>query len=63
MSGRLVTATFAARYVGLSVDTLRDWAKAGKVPCVVDPDSKRRRYSLPALDRWLENNCPSEAAS
>lgn len=53
----LVYSGDAAEHIGVSIKTLRKWAD-GYVPVVRDPDSSWVRYSIPALDRWLEDNCP-----
>lgn len=53
----LMTAQTAARYLGISRDTLRRLAKKGEVPVWRDPSTGRRRYSRLALDQWLTNNC------
>lgn len=62
MPGRLVTAKAAAAHIGVSLDTLRAWTRAGVIPVFRDPDSGRCRYSIPALDRWLADNCPPVAS-
>lgn len=60
---QLVTALAAAKHLGVARETLRKWTATGYVPVVRDPLTGRVRYSLPALDAWLEANCPSQEAS
>lgn len=43
----------AARYIGVSVDTLRRWADAGQVAYVRTP-SKQRRFLRSDLDAAME---------
>lgn len=59
----LVTAQAAARHLGVGPRTLRKWTATGYVPVVRDPLTGRIRYSLPALDAWLQANCPRQEAS
>lgn len=56
----LLTAQAAARHLRISEETLRAWTRIGYVPVVRDPLTERVRYSLPALDLWLEANCPHQ---
>lgn len=46
----------AARYLGLGVRKVRRFARAGLIPNLVDPDTGRRHFFRPALDRWAADN-------
>lgn len=48
----LLSAAAAARYVGVGINRLRQWKKAGAIPTFTDPTSGRTLYPRPALDRW-----------
>lgn len=56
----LISAKAAAEYLGVASKTLLRLAEGGHVPSFKDPDTGWRRYSVPALDRWLADNCPSQ---
>lgn len=48
---RLLSASDAAAYLGLSAAGLREWVEAGRVP---GPIPGTRRYDRAALDRALD---------
>lgn len=50
---KVMTAGDAARYLSISKDTLRRLVRKGEIPCWQDPETKRRRYPVAALDKWL----------
>ena len=45
----------AANYLGVSIDTLRNWDTAGKL-LSIKTDGGTRKYRLSALNQFLENN-------
>lgn len=49
--GRLLRVTEAARYLGVSPNTLRTWSDAGIVRTVRLPRSAHRRYTIAELER------------
>jgi excisionase family DNA binding protein len=53
LSRRLLTVGPAARYLGLSVNTLRKRSDLGQIPCI--RDGAQRRFDIQALDRWIES--------
>ena len=52
---RLLTATDAADYLGISITTLNRMTKEGKLVPYRTPGG-HRRYSLTMLDEYLENS-------
>ena len=49
--GRLLRVTEAARYLGVSPNTLRKWSDEGRVRTARMPGSDHRRYTIAELDR------------
>lgn len=48
----LVTIKSAAEILHVSVATLRNWDKTGKLKAIRDPKSKYRFYNISALERF-----------
>ncbi len=57
----LMTAAQASAYLGMGRDAVRRLTNEGHIPVWIDPDTGWRRYSRPALDKWLEQNCRGAA--
>jgi excisionase family DNA binding protein len=55
------TTTQAARYLGVSLGTIRRWADAGHVQCYRTPGGQRR-FSREQLDRFLTSLEPDAPA-
>lgn len=51
----MLTAAQARQYLGFGEHKFRKLVKAGVIPSWVDPDTKRRHYSRPLLERWAAN--------
>ncbi|HHQ4559026.1 TPA: MerR family DNA-binding transcriptional regulator, partial [Aeromonas hydrophila] len=47
---KLYTVEEAAKYLGLTSQTLRNWDKSGKINCIRDPESNYRLFSEDELD-------------
>lgn len=52
MKKGLVTITSAAEIIGVSVATLRNWDRSGKLKAVRDPENRYRLYSITALEHF-----------
>lgn len=50
---RLFSAKAAARYLGISLDTLRTYSDLGRIP--VKCLGRRRVFTLEALDRFIDD--------
>jgi len=51
---KLLTAAQAAESIGVHVETLRKWARLGKIPRVSLPGKGNDlRFSKPQLDKWI----------
>jgi excisionase family DNA binding protein len=51
---KLLTPDQAAEYIGVHVETLRKWARSGKIPRMSLPGKGNRlRFSEPQLDKWI----------
>ena len=51
---KLLTAAQAAEYIGVHVETLRKWARLGKIPRTSLPGKGNvLRFSKPQLDKWI----------
>lgn len=51
---KLLTATQAAEYIGVHVETLRKWSRLGQIPRVSLPGKGNDlRFSKPQLDKWI----------
>ncbi len=51
---RLLSAEEAARLLGVSAYTIRQWARERRIPCVpLGP--KLKRFRLASLLRWMED--------
>jgi excisionase family DNA binding protein len=48
------TSSQAARYLGVSLATIRRWADAGHLPCYRTPGGQRR-FSREQLDAFVES--------
>jgi len=51
---RLLTAGEAAEYLGLSEQTVRQWAHMRRIPCV--KLGRALRFDIEDLDLWLEEH-------
>jgi predicted site-specific integrase-resolvase len=40
------SASLAARLLGVTAQTVRNWAKAGKINATPDPTGRRQRYDV-----------------
>ncbi|MGQ9822763.1 MAG: helix-turn-helix domain-containing protein [Thermogutta sp.] len=45
----------AARFLGVSQNTLRTWATEGKIPVRINPTNNYRLFRLEDLQRFLES--------
>lgn len=61
--GRLLSASAAARHLGVGTDTFWRWKRAGILPEKRDPLTGRVRYSDLALDEWSKINDAEREAS
>lgn len=52
MTGRTLTITAAARYLGVSRRTLYNWLKDGRFDAPPIEGSHPRRWNIEALDEW-----------
>jgi len=52
MKKGLVTIASAAEIIGVSVATLRNWDRGGKLKAIRDPENRYRLYSISALERF-----------
>ncbi len=52
---KLLSVTQAAKYLGLSRNTVLNYADSGKLPVLVLP-SGHRRFDVNALDAWLRRH-------
>jgi excisionase family DNA binding protein len=51
---KLLTAVQAAEYIGVHVETLRKWARLGKIPRMSLPGKGNDlRFSKTQLDKWI----------
>ncbi len=48
----LITIKSAAEILNVSVETLRNWDKSGKLKAIRDPKNKYRFYSISALEHF-----------
>lgn len=55
---RLLTADEAAAYLGIAVQTVRNWASTGKLPKVRAHGCLR--FDIEALDRWIREHSEPE---
>ncbi len=61
MDTKLLTADQLAREIGVSKDTIRDWARGGKIP-EIRVSHKIRRFWLPDVVKalrkgWCDDGC------
>ena len=51
---KLLTAAQAAEYIGVHVETLRKWARTGRIPRVSLPGKGNDlRFNKSQLDKWI----------
>jgi excisionase family DNA binding protein len=58
-SGMGLTASEAARHLGVSISTVRRWSDAGHLKGYRTPGGQRR-FSVEQLDAFLESLAPSD---
>lgn len=52
----LVTIKSAAEILGVSIETLRNWDKTGKLKAIRDGQSRYRLYSISAIEHFAKQN-------
>lgn len=56
MKKGLVTISSAAEIIGVSVATLRNWDKSGRLKAIRDQGNHYRLYSISALEHFAKKN-------
>lgn len=54
MKKGLVTISSAAEIIGVSIVTLRNWDKSGRLKAIRDPGNKYRLYSISVLEHFAK---------